>query len=195
MDSRMLPQAGTIATFQSRVFPRSRYVLAMALLPILPATGLAAETANEGQVKAAFVFNAMRYVEWPEGTPASGAPFTVCRTGSKTPFNQALSALEGRAMRGGEVRVRTVDSDPSGCQVLVLPEGEDNALLRRAQSRPILTVGEGWTFLEESAILAVAVMDGKLVFGANLDAARHANLHLSAQLLRLARQVVDSGRK
>jgi hypothetical protein len=79
--------------------------------------------------------------------------------------------------------------------VLVLPEGEGRALLARAQGRPILTLGEGWDFLEDSGIVAMVVLDGKLAFGANLDGARRVNLRLSAQLLKLARRVLDGAGK
>jgi len=166
-------------------------VLSLALSFAGSALGAAVD---EAQVKAAFVFNVMRYVDWPEGALAPGAPLVVCRVGSGA-LSQALSVLEGRQVAGRQIRVRPVEGDLSGCQVLVLPEGEGAALLSRAQGRPILTLGEGWDFLEDSGIVAMVVLDGKLVFGANLDGARRVNLRLSAQLLKLARRVLDGAGK
>lgn len=183
--ARMIERTGKISLFGGMVF-RS-FSLALALSFSGSALGAAVD---EAQVKAAFVFNVMRYVEWPEGALAPGAPLIVCRVGSGA-LSQALSALEGRQMAGRQVRVRSVDADLTGCQVLVLPEGEGRALLSRAQGRPILTLGEGWDFLEDSGIVAMVVLDGKLAFGANLDGARRVNLRLSAQLLKLARRVLD----
>lgn len=151
------------------------------------AHGVGAE-GTDAQVKAAFVFNFMRYVDWPDGAPTE--PLVVCQSGGRNP---ALAALEGRQMKGREVRVRLVDNDPAGCHVLVFGEGSGNAaLLRRAQGRPILTVGDGWSFLEDGGVLALAVVDGKMAFGANLEAARRSNLRLGSQMLKLARRIVES---
>ncbi|MDD5297222.1 MAG: YfiR family protein [Rhodocyclaceae bacterium] len=165
------------------------------VLAVLALAGNAMGAAvDEAQVKAAFVFNLVRYVDWPEGALPPGAPLTVCRAGSGA-LSAALSVLEGRQAGGRQIRVRSVEGDPAGCQVLVLADGDGNGLLSRAQGRPILTIGEGWGFLEESGIVALVVLDGKLVFGANMDAARRANLRLSAQLLKLARRVLDGAGK
>ncbi len=162
----------------------------LAALAFLLAGGVLAAPVDEAQVKAAFVFNVMRYVDWPEGALPPGSPLTVCRVGAEE-LSRALSMLEGRQVGGREIRLRTVDNDPAGCQVLVLPEGAGRSLLARVQGRPVLTVGEGWDFLEDSGMVAMVVVDGKLAFGANLEEARRANLRLSAQLLKLARRVVD----
>lgn len=164
------------------------------MLALSFAGGALGAAADEAQVKAAFVYNVMRYVEWPEGALVPGAPLIVCRVGSGA-LSQALSVLEGRQVAGRPVRVRSVDADPSGCQVLVLPDGEGRTLLPRAQGRPILTLGEGWDFLDDSGIVAMVVLDGKLAFGANLEGARRANLRLSAQFLKLARRVLDGAGK
>lgn len=141
------------------------------------------------------MFNVIRYTEWPESSFVAGQPITVCRFGSDGALVHALSALEGRVIRGSEIRVRTVEADASGCLVLVFPEGGNVAAVRRMQGRPLLTVGEGWAFLDEGGVLAVVVADGRLAFGVNLDAARRGNLRLSAQLLRLARRVVEGAGK
>ena len=151
---------------------------------------------TDAQVKAAFVFNFMRYVDWPEGVPGAAGPLVVCLAGSRTATTQALAALEGRQVKGREVRLRQADHDPAGCQVLVFGEGDlDSALLQRARGRPILTVGEGWSFLEEGGVIALAVVDGKMAFGANLEAARRSGLRLGSQMLKLARRIVDSPAK
>lgn len=189
----MAERTGTINPFSEMVSRRFSLALALTLAPMFAGRALGA-TADEAQVKAAFVLNVMRYVEWPEGSLAPGAPLIVCRVGSGA-LSQALSALEGRQAAGRQVRVRSVEADLAGCQVLVLPEGEGRTLLPLAQDRPILTLGEGWDFLEDSGIIAMVVLDGKLAFGANLEGARRVNLRLSAQLLKLARRVRDGAGK
>ena len=152
--------------------------------------------AGDAQVRAAFVFNFVRYVDWPDDLAGASAPLVVCYAGNRAATAQALGVMEGRLVRGRQVRLRQVDGDPAGCHVLVFGEGQGTpALLHRAQGRPILTVGEGWAFLDEGGIIALAVVDGKMAFGANLEAARRASLRLGSQMLKLARRIVDDPAK
>ncbi len=173
-------------TGKIRLFRASCYVLCLCA-----GGALAAGTeGTDAQVKAAFVFNFMRYVDWPEGVPGPAEPLVVCQTRSA---NAALGAIEGRQVKGRELRLRQVENDPAGCHVLVFGEGDAGSpLLRRAQGRPILTVGEGWAFLDEGGVIALAVVDGKMAFGANLESARRSSLRLGSQMLKLARRIVDA---
>ncbi|MEY2632856.1 MAG: hypothetical protein RIR00_1510 [Pseudomonadota bacterium] len=167
-------------------------LLAALLLPLgsLPARAQGSEAA----VKAAFVYNFAKFVEWPpEVLYASGQTLNLCLVGPRDGFLNALTTLDGKVAQGKEIRVRaaTLRADTlRGCQMLALAEGELRQLediLRLAGNTPLLTISENERFAELGGIIALVVSDNRVQFEINVDAAQRVNLRLSSQLLKLAR--------
>jgi|SRR5579871_4421086 len=145
------------------------------------------------QVKAAFLLNFTKFVEWPPAAFAdSTAPLTICILGND-PFGAVLDQLvAGEAVNGHMLAVQRVGRNfgTKTCQVLYAGEGEPNvrALLERLQTG-VLTVGEGDGFLREGGIIAFVIQDRHVRFDINQQAAIRASLDISARLLRVARSV------
>jgi hypothetical protein len=171
----------------------SRVVLTVLAL----ALGATAARAQEGAgsveypVKAAFLYNFMRYVEWPE-RPA--AEMTVCILG-QDPFGPAIDrALVGKAVGGRPVTVRrmaTASTSPA-CAVLFVPASamRDWAAARtRLGGEPVLTVGETRGFTDAGGVIGFVVEANRLQFEVNQSAADAARLRLSSRLLGLAHAV------
>jgi hypothetical protein len=148
----------------------------------------------EQQLKAAFVSKFPQFTEWPESTLNGRQQIELC-VAIPNPFGTSLRELtEGERLGSRPLVVRTVDSpgDLDGCQLLFLPTGppgERKILLDRARTRPILTVGDAPTFIEEGGMVALRMVDGRVRFEINVDAANQVGLRLSSQLLRLALSV------
>lgn len=153
-----------------------------------------AETASEAQLRAAYLVNFLKYVEWPGG----GARATICLFGQDG-LATSLAAYEGRIVQGREIRIRRVSQPEqlSDCQeVFVSAADEDRypALLREAGRTSVLTIGEHVRFIERGGGVALVRVDNRLVFDLNLTTINRAGLKVSPQMLRLARDVQGGAR-
>jgi hypothetical protein len=163
------------------------------LLPLIAVLSIAAsaaaaqdesrEVAAEYRLKAAYLFNFTKFVEWPQDSAAG--PLTVC-IASQNPFGTVLvDAIRHERVNGRPLDVRVV-RQTAGCDVVFIPRGVAyEPYLRAARGRPVLTVGEAPQFLDDGGIINFVVEEGRVRFEINRDAAAQANLTISSHLLRL----------
>lgn len=176
-------------------------VLLLALVPWVFGSAPAAaqpSSASEYEVKAAFVYNFIRFVEWPTTRfDSPDAPYVVCVAGDN-PIGPVLeNVLADRTAGSRPIESRTVevfDPKASACHVTVVGASDDViGDVAAASSHPgMLTVGEGLTFTDAGGIIALTVADRKVRFAINLKRAEMAGLKISSQLLKLAEVVDDS---
>lgn len=149
--------------------------------------------ADEADLKAAIVFNLLLFTDWPaRAQPAPGAPWVLCVSPTH-PAAAAFKPLHGRMLRGTRLALQSwpaVDGAPT-CHAAFVGDfdvagGADGPrpspgllLISDARSPPL------------AAAIVLQPRDSKLVFRINLAAARHAELRLSAKLLRLAQGVQE----
>jgi hypothetical protein len=148
---------------------------------------LAQEISLEYQVKAAYLFNFVKFVDWPAN--ASPGPITICVVG-RNPFGTALDDTTlGETVDGRSVVARTVTGVGPGCHVAFVPQGVNPAAaLRAARMLPVLTVGEASGFIENGGIINFVLDAGAVRFEIDQQAASRVGLQISSRLLRLARQ-------
>ncbi len=165
----------------------------------VPAT---AQQPSEYQVKAAFLFNFARFVEWPPSAfPSPDAPIVLCLAGYD-PFNADLHALvRGEQVGGRPVDVRVVaepDATASrSCHVLFVPAGRrgvQSRFLATVAGAPVLTVSDDVQALYEGGIIAFELQERRVRFAINPRPATTVGLRLSARLLQVARIVEDGPR-
>jgi YfiR/HmsC-like len=143
---------------------------------------------SEYQVKALFLLNFVKYVDWP--AEASG-PIVIGILGQDN-FNDSLrAAVEGKNIGGREIVIKHVSAgdDLSGCTILFVSSSENpqlNQILGKAGSSPILTVGESDSFLQNGGIINFTLKEGKIHLEINLKAAQKVNLQISSKLLSVA---------
>ncbi len=154
-------------------------------------TVLAAPAASEQTLTAAFLYNFMKFTEWPEGVITDH--LTLCSTKS-LPFEE-LDAINGRSAQSKPVRIkRTSVNEPlDDCQLLYLPREENVEQVRHwlkiTGNQPILIVSNINGFLDMGGMISL-INDGKnLNFEVNLEKVKHVGLKLNAQLLQIARDV------
>ena len=158
--------------------------------PALPAQAPSREYA----LKAAFLFNFIKFVRWPEAAfKGPGAPLTLCVPGPD-PFGDALGALAEKTVQNRPLAVHhpTAVESRCDCQVVFISRAQDGRLaelLAAAAGKPVLTVGETPGFAQKGGVINFFTQDQKLRFEINVDAARAAGLEISANLLKLARIV------
>lgn len=163
-----------------------------ALLALLPAAAFAQYA--EAEVKAAFVFNAAKFAEWPVEHLPAGEPLRLCvlgMPGGPGTFGAALRALEGKTLQGHtlEVRAGPTLAPLRPCHLLVLMPDAPDARWVLAGEQGTLTFGDSDGFIDAGVIIGITVVERRVRFDVNLEAARRGGIGLSAQLLRLARQV------
>ena len=180
---------------------RSTYIAAiMAAALTLFANAHEARTAQaslEYEVKAAFLYNFAKFVEWPDTAFASpDAALTFCIVGAN-PFDGALGrVINDRTAHGRHILVReTSEPVAGGCHLVFVAASEDRTVaqlvhsLQAAEGAAILTVGESEAFAAANGMITLVVEDGGVRFDIDTAAAERAGLRFSSQLLKLARRV------
>ena len=152
------------------------------------------QTAAEYQLKAAFVYNFTKFVDWPQES-VHGANFQMCVLG-QNPFGSELTHLtEGKAIEGHPVQVSTVSNFhlARSCQVFFVSASESahmTEILRGLRGSSVLTVGDSQGFADAGGVIELLVEDDRVRFEVNLHAANEARLKSSARLLSLAKAVL-----
>jgi hypothetical protein len=146
----------------------------------------AQDVALEHRVKAAYLFNFVRFVEWPA---ASGeGPLTICVV-RPSPFGEVLTdTVRNERVNGRAIATRLVDTADDGCHVVFIPASAA-ALpsLRAVDESPVLTVGESPGFIRQGGMVNFVREGTNVRFEIDEPAARRAGLRISSRLLRLAR--------
>lgn len=150
---------------------------------------------TEADVKAAFAFNFLRFVEWPQAALAGPpAPLVVGVSGAPEIRERLEILAEGELVRGHPVEVRAVrpGESPAGLHVLYLGVAAGAPGLPAAsRAKGLLTVSDAPGFAREGGIIGLVVVNQRVRFEINRGAARRASLQLSAQLLSLATVVAE----
>lgn len=150
---------------------------------------------NEYQVKAVFLYNFARYVEWPaQSFKASNDPIVICILG-QNPFGSAIEqATTGKMIEGRAFVVREISNtqQPFSCHILFVNASERNrfrSIAANLKGSGVLTVGETPGFTADGGVINFKLRDGKVRFEINVDAAGQERLHISSKLLSLAQIV------
>jgi YfiR/HmsC-like len=153
----------------------------------------------EYQVKAAFLFNFAKFVDWPpEAFPSEKAPITFC-VFRQDPFGGVLDeTIRGKTINNHEVLARRINQLPElkSCQLVFVSSKEGKLLseiLNSLKGASALVVGESEGFAERGGGIQFFLEDNRLRFAVNVDAVQRARLTVSAKLLALARIVHDPG--
>src|SRR5689334_15033090 len=101
-----------------------KHAVALVLSALVPFAAFAWATEAtqpplEYQVKAAFLLNFTRFIEWPAADAPPGAPFSICVLGDD-PFNGALDRMvEGEAVNGRKLAVQRIHRQQQvSCQIV-----------------------------------------------------------------------------
>jgi hypothetical protein len=171
----------------------------LTLAPAIPARPQTSPSV-EYQVKAAFLFNFAKFVEWPQDAfQTDKTPITLC-VFRHDPFGSALDEIiREKAINNRELLARRVNDLPElkTCQLVFVSGREEKQLpeiLNSLKGASALVVGEGEDFAERGGAVQFFLENNKLRFAINVDAIQRARLQASSKLLALARIVHDSGR-
>ncbi|MFZ5503903.1 MAG: YfiR family protein [Pseudomonadota bacterium] len=147
----------------------------------------------EEQLKAAFVFNFAKYIEWP-AEEGSLAQIVACVSGDASAIGDALGAFHGRAVAGRTFHVRrhVQPEELDRCHIAVLSDSSDRgvvAALKHVPAQAVLTVSDADGFVDGGGMIGIVRNGDRLQFDINQAALQRANLKASSQLLKLARNL------
>jgi uncharacterized protein DUF4154 len=153
---------------------------------------------SEYEVKAAFLFNFTKFVEWPDGSfNDPHAPIVIGIIGDD-PFGESLIRIVGGQKAQGRaiviIRYRRGD-DLRRCHILFISASERQhsaQIVASLRDASVLTVSDIDGFAEAGGAMQFVMQESRVRFVVNLDAATQSKLRVSAKLLVLAR-VINHG--
>jgi hypothetical protein len=143
------------------------------------------------QVKAAYLINFARFVDWPDKLGMLQDPFTICIFGPD-PFGRTLDTmLAGEKVAGRSVVAKRISTpqDSFDCRILFVSSAETGSINRvvdAANKQGVLTVSDMQHFANRGGMIQFVTDDKRVRFEVNLTAAQHAGLTLSSELLKVA---------
>lgn len=157
-----------------------------------------ADESLEYRVKAAYLLNFTRYVEWPAAA-APDSQLSICVLGAD-PFGRILDAtVAGRTVQGRSLQVRRVQnaSEAAGCEVVFVSREtwrRSPASLKVLRNTGTLTVGESEQFARGGGVIGFVILDETVRFVVNDEARDRAGLRISSRMLSLAAAIYGRGR-
>ena len=164
--------------------------------------GARAETSIslEYQVKAAFMYNFAKYVEWPpKSFPEADRPFVIGLIG-EDPFGAELDQmLKNKKVNERQLVIKRCKqlNELKSCHLVFISRSERgrvDEILRALIGTSVLTVSDMDDFASHGGIIDFAIEDGKVRFDINLASAERSELKISSKLLKLARNVFSKYR-
>jgi hypothetical protein len=192
----------SLAAFAKRAGARAYLAMILAigavtaLLPVSTSGSAELSRSSEYELKAAFLYNFVKFTEWPAEEMANKSePFVIGVLG-KDPFGAALDkVIEGESFHQKPIVVRRfsrLDQSAANSHVLFVSASEEThlpAIIKLLEGQAVLTVSEIENFANRGGVIKLTKESNRIVFEINVDSVKRAGLVMNAQLLRLARIV------
>jgi hypothetical protein len=175
-------------------------LLALSCLTAIGAPSGGGHAPLERNVKAAFLYKFLGYVDYPDSAVGgAGEPLVIGVLGADDVAEELLRISVGRNMNGRAVAVRKLRAGEAPGKLHMLFIGDDDAAdiekaLAAVRQAPVLTVTETARKLREDSVINFRVVDERVRFDVSLDAAEKNSLKLSSRLLAVANKVHRGGR-
>jgi hypothetical protein len=175
-----------------RLLPVTAVVSAALFCVASPRPRAAAQSGGPSQfdVQAVYLFDFAKFVHWP-APPSRG--IDLCVAGQRPLLDALKRTLAGESLNGSPLHARAVEhaEDETGCALLFIDGNahETEQMLRVADGKPILTVGDGADFLAHGGMIQFVIVQDRVRFAVNLAPVSRSGLTLSSELLKVATHV------
>jgi hypothetical protein len=165
---------------------------------------------REYKIKAAFLYNFIKFVDWPEEKIKNANDAMVIGIIGKDPFGNAFEPVKDKNVKGqkaiikyfksyeafsqNQTELKEISEELTKCNLLFISSSEINYLdkiINIIKNSNVLTVGENKDFLKAEGIINFLLEENKVRFEINLVAAKKSKLQIRSQLLRLAKNVIE----
>jgi hypothetical protein len=167
------------------------FCLYLTLITALPKDCIAqARTPTEYEVKAAFLFNLIKYTDWPLKSKAPTNQWVIGIYG-ENPFGESLqSVIAGRPLNGRQVVIKTISTEGEAerCHIVFIGKMERDrvpSLLKFLSQNSILSVGESENFLDLGGMVQFQLHEEKVRLLFNMGPIERGELKINSNLLRL----------
>jgi len=185
---------------RSILFGIASLILLLCQIPLSAAPAPDEKRYKEYEVKAACIYNFLKFVEWPRPEDDKDPPPLTLGVFGKDVHRVIEKVLKNRTVRKGKVRViRLTDKDLKdykavfGCDAVFIPDSQKmdyKKFTARISRKNILTIGESKEFFEGNGTINFVLVDKKIRFEINLAGVRNNKLKISSKILRIAKRVV-----
>lgn len=190
-------------------------LILFAALFATPAMAADSKLNREQQIKAAFIYNFIKFVDWPKEKIADSNDITIGIIG-KNPFGNAFEAVKGKEIKNNKLVIKyfpqleqykakhkdeykdeykdKYQGALKKCYILFICSSEKEHLkeiINFIKGSSVLTIGDMDGFLAAGGVIKFTMEEKKVRFEINVTAAKRAKLKIRSQLLRLAKRVVE----
>lgn len=164
---------------------------------VLISSASALDEQPEFVVKTAFIYNFLKFTQWPNNTFAKPeSPIVVCTIGSD-PYGGALDVLTSKHIDSHPITLeRSVSASALGACNAVIGGGQGPsqtlAAMGTLKTRPVLTIGDSADFVNAGGVIGLVNVDRQIRFQINVAALHRSGLSISSQLLKIAILVDES---
>jgi hypothetical protein len=174
--------------------PRAAIGIAVLWAALGPRPVLAQRSAAEDQIKAVFLFNFVKYVDWPDAPAGTSAGIRMCVPANPQFLGVLRTTVQGEVVNGRPLTAIGLDGLDAArdCDILYVGSAaspDAAAWTAAVRGRHTLTVGDGT--LADGIVIAFVRDQNRVRFDINRGTAALQNLTISSRLLYLARRVVD----
>lgn len=148
---------------------------------------LSAQSQDERAVKAAFVFNLTKYVEWPHPSQELVIGFV-----GDGPMGEMLQkVLDGKTSEARPIRVLLFPSDEQlqQCSILYVAQSAPKkirAVVDKVRNKGVLTVGDSDSFARNGGMVGLVRTGDQVQIQVNREATEESHLKISSRLLNLS---------
>jgi hypothetical protein len=167
-----------------------RFAIAATILMICAPAFARDAMDREAQLKAGYLFNFAKLVEWPAAPP--GAAITFCFFGGDSILDALAVDLQKRSVGARPLVLRRLQAqqESAGCDLLYLEDkrtADQHGIL--SGQMHMLTVSDAPAFARHGGMIQLFTKDNRLRFSINIDNAKRVGLNVSSNLLQLAASV------
>ncbi|MCE5315086.1 MAG: YfiR family protein [Armatimonadota bacterium] len=150
---------------------------------------------SEYELKSAYIFNFVKFVEWPDGSFSdANSPIVIGILGDDPFGNTIDNAVANKTVNGRKLHIHRFKkaSDLKQVHVLYISASEDKHLMDTfnvLKDKPVLTIGETGSYARSGGIIRFLNEDNKIRFSIYADKAKKVGLKISSKLLKLAKTV------
>jgi len=167
---------------------------------------------KEYEVKAAFIYNFLKFVDWPEEKMAHSGKQIILGIIGEDPFGPAADIFKDKTVENHNLIIKRfeglrqlkemAEKNKSAsekletlktCHLLFICPSERKQvreIIDIVSKSNVLTVGDTDEIIESGGAISFVMEDNKIRFNINLTATEKAGLKIRSQLLRLAKKVI-----
>jgi uncharacterized protein DUF4154 len=150
----------------------------------------------EVKLKAAYIYNFLRFVEWPETDKLTT---NICVYGIKESYRPAFNSMATLSKKSRKLNIKLLSVNAElnslkSCQIIFITdkaEYKNKEILDYTKDISALTIGESSNFIQQGGLINFIRIRDKIKFEINAEAAKSVGLKIPSKVLRIAERLVS----